>query len=335
MKQAHGTDLREGSGRVSPREIFHLAAKLVRSKLAKPAGMLIVAVLLAGAWPSYAQRGGGSGGGHFGGGGGSHSSGGGGGSHASGAGRVSGAGSHSSGSGSSTSAGKGNSLGHRSGFGAALRHFFGLSSASRAQTPEPTRVASGVNPSNSLLGKRASAADLPPALEKVHLARTPSAFEETRLSVGPAISAPPRPIRPHPRGSYPYYPVGYGCYACDFGFGFGFGLPLFDFAYWDWGWSTPFWHHSAQSAPVMLLYLQDDSALEVTDYWVDGDTLYYVTVDKTKGAVSVAELDLQRTTDANARVGLKFTLDRTQPGGPFEKLPGPSDPANQVQPQQE
>jgi hypothetical protein len=85
----------------------------------------------------------------------------------------------------------------------------------------------------------------------------------------------------------------------------------------------------------MLLYMQDGSALEVADYWVEGDILDYVTVDGTKGSFTVATLDLQRTIDANARVGLKFTLDRTQRGEPFERMPWQPDPASQPQPEQD
>jgi hypothetical protein len=60
-----------------------------------------------------------------------------------------------------------------------------------------------------------------------------------------------------------------------------------------------------------------------------------VTVDGTKGSFAVGTLDLQRTIDANARVGLKFTLDRTQRGKPFERLQEQLDPTSQPQLQQD
>jgi hypothetical protein len=60
-----------------------------------------------------------------------------------------------------------------------------------------------------------------------------------------------------------------------------------------------------------------------------------VTVDRTNGSFAVPTLDLQRTIDANARVGLKFTLDRTQRGKPFERVREQPDPASQPQPQQD
>jgi hypothetical protein len=107
--------------------------------------------------------------------------------------------------------------------------------------------------------------------------------------------------------------------------------PLVYFGYWNW--EPPFWHSSMQSAAAMLIYMQDGSAFEVTDYWVDANTLNYVTVDGTKGSITVATLDLQRTVDANARVGLRFTLDRSQGGRPFERGAQQPDPANPSQPQ--
>jgi hypothetical protein len=198
---------------------------------------------------------------------------------------------------------------------------------------ERSRAAGGANPSASFLGGREASSGVPAVFGRVHLTGTPSAFGEGPSSAVREISAPPRPIPPHPRWRYPYYPPGYGCYACGFDFGLGFGLPLFYFGYWDW--SPPFWHGSTQSTVSMLLYMQDGSALEVTDYWVDGDVLDYVTVDRTNGSFAVPTLDLQRTIDANARVGLKFTLDRTQRGKPFERVREQPDPASQPQPQQD
>ncbi len=196
---------------------------------------------------------------------------------------------------------------------------------------ESSRVAGGASPSTSFTGDRTDQSGVAAAFGRVHLTGTPSAFGEGRPSAIPETNAPPRPILPHPR--HPYYPPGYGCYACGFDFGFGFGLPLFYFGYWDW--SPPFWHGSTQSIASMLLYMQDGSALEVADYRVDGEILNYVTVEGTKGSLTVATLDLRRTIDANARVGLKFTLDRTQREKPFERVPQQPDPANQPQPQQD
>jgi hypothetical protein len=327
---------------VSPLGISSRSARFPTSRLGKPILLSFILGALAVASPSYAQRGGGassasSGGGHSGGGG---SFGGGGGGHAAsagggGSGGASHSGGGSRGSSASTSTGKGNSAAHRSGFSAAVRHFLGLSSTSKAPVSELARLASGISSSASFLTKGEAPSGVPAVLGRVHLTVMPLGFGEGRSSAIPAVSAPPRPIppHPHPRWGYPYYPPGYGCYACGFDFGFGFGLPLFYFGYWNW--SPPFWHSSTQSTVSMLLYMQDGSAFEVTDYWVDGDILDYVTVDGKQGNVAVATLDLQRTIDANARVGLKFTLDRTERGKPFEKVGEQPDPANQPQPQQD
>jgi hypothetical protein len=333
---------------VSPLRISSRSASFLASRSAKPVLLFFILSTLAVASPSYAQRGGGgsstsSGGGHSGGGGsvgggggGSHANGaGGGGSHANAGRGGSGSASHSGGGGrgssASTSTGSGARVAHRSGFSAAVRHFFGLSSAPKAGATEPARPAREVSSSASIFSERETLSGVPAAFGRVHLTGTPSAFGEGRPSAIPAISAPPRPIPPHPR--HPYFPPGYGCYACGLDFGFGFGLPLFYAGYWDW--NPPFWHGSTQPTVSMLLYMQDGSAFEVADYWVDGDVLNYVTVDGKQGNVAVSTLDLQRTIDANARVGLKFTLDRTQRGEPFERVPQQSDPANQPQPQQD
>ncbi|MGH9734848.1 MAG: hypothetical protein ACRD8A_09705 [Candidatus Acidiferrales bacterium] len=69
-----------------------------------------------------------------------------------------------------------------------------------------------------------------------------------------------------------------------------------------------------------MLYLKDGSALEVTDYWVDGVTMRYVTQDGRKGSVAVADIDIQRTTEANARIGLNFRLDRIEPGLRLDRI---------------
>ncbi|HUJ33246.1 MAG TPA: hypothetical protein VLY23_18335 [Candidatus Acidoferrum sp.] len=125
----------------------------------------------------------------------------------------------------------------------------------------------------------------------------------------------PRPIRPHPRH---FRPIVYGGYEFnDFGLVFGFGF--WDLAYWDWNPSS--WRATpGTSQPILMLYLTDGSAYEVTDYWVDGDTMNYETEDGTVGAISLGSLDLQRTTDANARLGFQFRLDRAKRGLPFEKI---------------
>lgn len=303
-------------------------------RAARLGALIVAAGVLAAASPLYAQRGGG-GGGASGGGGGSHGgggsvgggwSGGGGGWSGGGGGHSSGGGSssHSSGGGSHASSGgtrsnggaRGSSGGrrsgawsgdrslgnatHRGGFSAAIRRFFGL----------PVATPSGGNAAFS-------PGQLPPAISRVRFQGLAAEFD-SRKPVG-AIIAPPRPIVPHPRHVLPYPPYGY-CYGCDIGLGFGLGFGL-DFGLFDFGytnWYPGIWRQQAASAD-MILYLNDGSALEAADYWVDGDTLHYVTDDGAERTIAVKDLDLQRTTEANQRLGLKFTLDRTERGTPFTK----------------
>jgi hypothetical protein len=296
--------------------------------------VVLGAAVLSVAPPSFSQRGGGgasAGGGSHGG-----SSGGGGwsgGGHASGSGGNSG---HSSavssrgGSGGShASVAHGGSPGNRSrssgvpgsgagraahgnGLSAAIRHFFGLSSGAKA--PEHRAEASNA---------AFTATKLPPSLSHIQLGKTPTGFDEPRFP-RPEMTAAMRPIWPHPRRGpfYSPYGYGYGCYGCDLGFGlglgFGFGFSLFDFGYVDW--YPNLWQpHPRSYITDVILYLDDGSALEAADYWVEGDTLHYATDDGNEGTVAVKDLDLQRTTDANQQLGLKFTLDRTERGSPFER----------------
>lgn len=283
---------------------------------------VIALSLLALAPATFAQRGGGGGGGSHGGGGSSGSGGGhfgcgrGGSSHSSsaGSGGSSGGSSHGRSSGSSASMGKPGSSVRSGGFGAAVRHFFGFSAATKSQTELGTRPVSNT----MFLGGK-----LPPSVQRVQLPSKLSAFDITKTAIRPQIAAPPRPIVPHPRRGpyYPPYGYGYGCYGCDFGlglgFGFGFEFGLFDFGYA--GWNPLAWRQGSVAVTDMILYFQDGSALEVSDYWVDGDTLRYLRDDGKEVAIAVKDLDLQRTTDSNGNLGLKFTLERTQGGAPFER----------------
>ena len=174
-------------------------------------------------------------------------------------------------------------------------------------------------------------ATLPPALSRVRLKEFP-AFE--RAGSGSEISrlAPQaelrrRPVAPFPRRFRPVqvYSGWYAGYWPAFDFGYPF---FFDFGYLNYcGWSGC-GQPTAVASPALLLYLNDGSALEVTDYWVDGVTMSYVTQDGKKGSVAVADIDIQRTTEANARIGLKFRLDRAEPGLPLDRIE-PSAPGDE------
>jgi hypothetical protein len=59
---------------------------------------------------------------------------------------------------------------------------------------------------------------------------------------------------------------------------------------------------------VTVLYLKDGSSFGVSDYWIEGGRLHYVTTYGGANAVDLDELDTQRTVDDNAKQGVTFTL---------------------------
>jgi hypothetical protein len=301
-------------------------------------GGLFLAAALAVAPPLFAQRGGGGGGGGGSAGGGSH----GGGSFGS----VSSGGSHSggesvaysgashgargSGGASSPRAGHANSAGSPEGFGskahatgvrAALFRFFGLGRTTVEREPELS------NSTDLLVTRAAESAKLPPVFSRIRLSESPAAFG----LVGSTRHRLPPPRPPH---SPPIvYGGGYSWYGPDLGFGFGFPL-LFDLDFFDYFNWFPSWQSNVHVPPTMLLYLSDGSALEVTDYWVEGVNLLYVTEDDRGSGVPISDLDIQRTIDANARLGFRFRLDRAHRGTPLDPLEPAIPPQQSSQPDQ-
>jgi hypothetical protein len=189
----------------------------------------------------------------------------------------------------------------------------GISHSSRAAAIDPAAA------------RAEESAKLPPAFGHLRLGETPAPFRTNAYSElrRVSLSGQPQIVRRHPlpppRRTPPPIVYGggyYGGYWPDFGLGFGFPLWFDFFNYFNW---FPSYQYNAHAAQAVLLYLNDGSALEVTDYWVEGDMLNYVTEDGKKGTVPVANVDVQRTTDANARVGLQFRLDRTQRGLPLDR----------------
>jgi hypothetical protein len=324
----------------------------------------IVAIcMLAVAVPSsFAQHGGGGGGhvgsggggGHFGGGG--HSGGGGGHSSGGKSGHATGSASGARatkhgpglyGVGANTASPSGKP--RETGIGAAFRRFFGFSHSSSNSTN--TRSEATATSSTGSLGNRAAAqASLPPAFSRLRLNPSPSPVlsDNAPISSGrapflvarPGVSAPPRPIGPRRRR---FYPVGIGFYGFAPAFGFGFGAPFFGFnCFWFdcfgfnfdyYSYSAP-WHYNVRPQATMLLYLTDGSAFEVTDYWVEGDTLRYIAEDGGGGEVPVSDVDVQRTTDANSRVGFRFNLDRTRRGTPLDRVQPPANGPDEPQSEQ-
>jgi hypothetical protein len=75
------------------------------------------------------------------------------------------------------------------------------------------------------------------------------------------------------------------------------------------------------STPRTLIYLQDGSSYEMTDYWFANNKLHYVTNYGGENSVDLKQIDLQRTVDANAARGIDFTL---HPAPPAALTPPPS-----------
>jgi hypothetical protein len=88
----------------------------------------------------------------------------------------------------------------------------------------------------------------------------------------------------------------------------------------------------------VLLYFKDGSVFSVASYTVSDGRLHYVTGYGHKNDVSVDQLDLQKTIQANAARGVAFTLTPASPGagssspsplGPAPAPPGPITPPKQ------
>ena len=67
-----------------------------------------------------------------------------------------------------------------------------------------------------------------------------------------------------------------------------------------------------QQPTYVLLFLKDGSNFAVSDYWLSGGKLHYVTSYGGENAIDQSQLDLQRTVNENATRGVTFSL-RPQP----------------------
>jgi hypothetical protein len=65
---------------------------------------------------------------------------------------------------------------------------------------------------------------------------------------------------------------------------------------------------NAAPAPDTIIYLKDGTSFAVKDYWVADGQLHYVASYGGENAVDLNQLDLERTTDANAKQGIAITL---------------------------
>lgn len=60
--------------------------------------------------------------------------------------------------------------------------------------------------------------------------------------------------------------------------------------------------------PVTLLQLKNGWMYGLTDYWVDGDKLHYVTNYGGKNSVPLDQIDLATTIRLNSERGVEFSL---------------------------
>ena len=67
--------------------------------------------------------------------------------------------------------------------------------------------------------------------------------------------------------------------------------------------------------PVQTVYpvivLKDGTSYAVTDYWLTGGHLHYITTYGGENDIDINQLDLQKTVDENAQRGINFTLRPT------------------------
>jgi hypothetical protein len=81
---------------------------------------------------------------------------------------------------------------------------------------------------------------------------------------------------------------------------------------------------NAAPQPYVVIVLRDGSSYAVSDYWLEGGKLHYITSYGGENSVDVNQLDLQRTVNDNATRGIEFTLRPT---------PGANPPSDQQHPQ--
>jgi hypothetical protein len=63
-----------------------------------------------------------------------------------------------------------------------------------------------------------------------------------------------------------------------------------------------------EKATIYLIALKDGSLRQAIGYWVQGDTLHYVTPDASINRLSGDIVDVQRSTDLNRERNLDFDL---------------------------
>jgi len=92
--------------------------------------------------------------------------------------------------------------------------------------------------------------------------------------------------------------------------------------------------NNVNAQPYAVIVLRDGSSYAVSDYWLAGGKLHYITSYGGENSVDVNQLDLQRTVNDNATRGIEFTL-RPTPGAtlPSDQQPPQAAPPANSRPQ--
>ena len=93
-------------------------------------------------------------------------------------------------------------------------------------------------------------------------------------------------------------------------------------------------NQNQQQAPETIIYLKDGTSFAVTDYWVADGQLHYVTSYGGENAVDLDQLDLERTTDENAKQGIAITLRPAPESQPPAAQPPTAQPPDSQPPTQ-
>ncbi len=71
---------------------------------------------------------------------------------------------------------------------------------------------------------------------------------------------------------------------------------------------TPGVEEPGNAKPLALLFLSDGTSYEVSEYWLEGGRLHYVTSYGGENSIAPDHIDLQRTVDENWKRGIEFAL---------------------------
>ena len=88
----------------------------------------------------------------------------------------------------------------------------------------------------------------------------------------------------------------------------------------------------SKAQPYVVIFLRDGSSYAVSDYWLAGGKLHYVTSYGGENSVDANQLDLQRTVNENSAHGVTFTLRPAATDTPGTKQPLQPAPSNDSQP---